>query len=192
MYKNEPIDDTDDIYDADGTTPRTGKITRYNQNGQLTQTIQHENTGLELYRQPNYVTENNNGDVVVSDYESAVVVTERGGRHRFSYTGHPPGSNLGPLGICTDAMSHILVCCKVTETIHILDKNGKYLFHLAGKIQGIGEPVSLSYDVNAHHIWVGSPFIENITENDNLQDEHSPRPDEETLSCSTQAVEWRI
>uniref|UniRef100_K1QZC9 Uncharacterized protein n=1 Tax=Magallana gigas TaxID=29159 RepID=K1QZC9_MAGGI len=93
------------MYDADGT----GKVFRYNKSGQLTQTIQYENTELELYRQPNYVTENNNGDVVVSDYESAVVVTDRGGRRRFSYTGHPPGSNLGPLGICTDAMSHILM-----------------------------------------------------------------------------------
>eukprot|EP00105_Crassostrea_gigas_P041113 XP_019925261.1 PREDICTED: uncharacterized protein LOC105334143 [Crassostrea gigas] len=183
MYSNEPRDDTDDMYDADGT----GKVFRYNKSGQLTQTIQYENTELELYRQPNYVTENNNGDVVVSDYESAVVVTDRGGRRRFSYTGHPPGSNLGPLGICTDAMSHILVCCRITETIHVLDKNGKYLFHLLEEKHGISEPRSLSFDVNARHLCVGSSFIENITEHNNLQDEHTPRPHGESLSCSTQA-----
>lgn len=46
----------------------TGKVTRYNQNGQLTQTIQHDNTGLELYNEPIYLAENNNGDVLVSDF----------------------------------------------------------------------------------------------------------------------------
>uniref|UniRef100_K1QSB8 Uncharacterized protein n=1 Tax=Magallana gigas TaxID=29159 RepID=K1QSB8_MAGGI len=58
--------------------------------------------------EPNYITENNNGDIAVSDYD-AVVVTEREGRHRFSYTGHPAESVLRPRGICTDALSHILV-----------------------------------------------------------------------------------
>nr|XP_034309423.1 uncharacterized protein LOC105317721 [Crassostrea gigas] len=81
---------------------KTGKVTRYNQSGQLTQTIQYHNTGRGLYRRPFYITENNNGDVVVS-VSGAVVVTERGGRHRFSYTGHPSGSVLLPRGIyeCT-------------------------------------------------------------------------------------------
>nr|XP_034309445.1 uncharacterized protein LOC117683739 [Crassostrea gigas] len=96
-----------------------GKVTRYNQSGQLTQTIQHDNKGQGLYRQPLYITENNNGDVVVSDsidyWSGAVVVTERGGRHRFSYTGHPSGSGLRPRGICTDALSHIL-CVMVEPT----------------------------------------------------------------------------
>eukprot|EP00105_Crassostrea_gigas_P036918 XP_019921066.1 PREDICTED: uncharacterized protein LOC105324216 [Crassostrea gigas] len=61
----------------------TGKVTRYNQSGQLTQTIQHDNTGRGLYIVPHYITENNNGDVVVSGSD-AVVVTERGGRHHQS------------------------------------------------------------------------------------------------------------
>lgn len=53
-----------------------GKITRYNQIGHLTQSIQH-NTGVEIYSKPIYITENNNGDVVVSDsgLSGAVVVT---------------------------------------------------------------------------------------------------------------------
>lgn len=65
--------------------PRIGKVTRYNPSGQLTQTIQHDNTGIDLYSIPNYITENTNGDVVVSDLLSAVIVTEREGRHRFTY-----------------------------------------------------------------------------------------------------------
>uniref|UniRef100_K1PWI4 Tripartite motif-containing protein 2 n=1 Tax=Magallana gigas TaxID=29159 RepID=K1PWI4_MAGGI len=135
----------------------TGKVTRYNQSGQLTQTIQHDNTGRRLYRDPHYITENNNGDVVVSDFLSgAVVVTERGGRHRFSYTGHPSGSRLQPWGICTDALSHILVCDDIIKTVQMLDKDGQFLSHLLKKSQEMGGPWGLSYDVNTHRLWVGS------------------------------------
>ncbi|XP_052679274.1 uncharacterized protein LOC128160049 [Crassostrea angulata] len=139
----------------------TGKISRYNQSGQLTQIIQNDNTGLGLYRQPRYITENNNGDVVVSDYNyisisGAVVVTERGGRHRFSYTGPPSGSGLDPCGICTDVLSHILVCDDTTDTVQMLDRNGQFLSHLLIRPSGIFSPRSLSYDVNTHRLWVGS------------------------------------
>uniref|UniRef100_K1Q7V4 Tripartite motif-containing protein 3 n=1 Tax=Magallana gigas TaxID=29159 RepID=K1Q7V4_MAGGI len=136
---------------------KTGKVTRYNQSGQPTQTIQHNNTGQGLYSEPNFITENNNGDVVLSDFASdAVVVTERGGRHRFSYTGHPSGSGLLPCGICTDALSHILVCDDITNTVQMLNKDGQFLSHLLTKSQGMGEPWSLSYDINTHRLWVGS------------------------------------
>nr|XP_034309420.1 uncharacterized protein LOC105321388 [Crassostrea gigas] len=178
----------------------TGKVTRYNQSGQQTQTIQHDNTGRGLYKRPNYLIENNNGDVVVSDYDhgsGAVVVTERGGIHRFSYTGHPSGSGLRPLGICTDALSHILVCDDITDTVQMIDKNGQFLSPLLKKSQEMGGPRSLSYDVNTHRLWVGSwsnnkvCVYRYITRQDALTDEHRPRPDGEAMSSSTSAVEWR-
>ncbi|XP_065929521.1 uncharacterized protein [Magallana gigas] len=217
----------------------TGKVTRYNQSGQLTQTIQHDNTGRGLYRQPNYITENNNGDVVVSDYiypSGAVMVTERGGRHRFSYTGppsgsrldprggrhrfsytgppsgsrldpyggrhrfsytgRPSGSGLNPRGICTDALSHILVWDDITKTVQMLDKDGQFLSHLLTESQEMGEPWDLSYDVNTHRLWVGSGdnnklcVYRYITRQDALTDEHRPRPDGEAMFSSS-AVEWR-
>ncbi|XP_065937610.1 uncharacterized protein [Magallana gigas] len=172
----------------------TAKVTRYNQSGQLTQTIQYHNTGRGLYRVPIYITENNNGDVLVSDWLSAVVVTERGGRHRFSYTGHPSGSVLRPLGICTDALSHILVCDNTTKTVQMINKDGQFLSHLLTKSQEMRLPCGLSYDVNTHRLWVGS-WLHNkvcvyryITRQDALTDEHRPRPDEDTMSSSTPAV----
>ncbi|XP_065939296.1 uncharacterized protein [Magallana gigas] len=187
---------------------KTGKVTRYNQNGQLTQTIQNDNTDLGLYCRPIYITENNNGDVVVSDYwSSTVVVTERGGRHRFSYTGHPSGSVLDPHGICTDALSHILVCDDRTNTVQMIDKDGQFLSHLLTKSQEMGEPCSLSYDVNTHHLWVGSRYYNNkvcvysyIDTQDALTDEetHSSgmeamfsSSDGEAMLSSTPAIEWR-
>nr|XP_034309363.1 uncharacterized protein LOC117683697 [Crassostrea gigas] len=177
----------------------TGKVTWYNQGGQLTQTIQHDNTGRGLYSKPNYITENNNGDVVVSDlykdYKSgAVVVTERGGRHCFSYTGPPSGSGLEPRGICTDALSHILVCDDKTKTVQMLDKDGQFLSHLLTELQEMGEPWGLSYDVNTHCLCVGS--VDNnkvcvyryITRQDALTDEYRPRPDGDGMFSSTSAV----
>ncbi|XP_065929650.1 uncharacterized protein [Magallana gigas] len=173
----------------------TGKVTRYNQSGQLTQTIQYD-TGLGLYSEPRYITENNNGDVVVSD-DGAVVVTERGGRHRFSYTGPPSGSGLWPCGICTDSLSHILLCDYTTKTVHMLDKDGQFLSHLLTKSQETGKPYSLSNDVNTHRLWVGSwnnnkvCVYRYITRQDALTYEHRPRPDGEAMYSSTPAVEWR-
>nr|XP_034309971.1 uncharacterized protein LOC105327789 [Crassostrea gigas] len=176
----------------------TAKVTRYNQSGQLTQTIQHDNTGRGLNREPYCITENNNGDVVVSDLLShAVVVTERGGRHRFSYTGPQSGSVLRPLGICTDALSHILVCDGDTKTVQMLDKDGQFLSHLLTKSQEMGEPWSLSFDVKTHRLWVGSGennkvcVYRYITRQDALTGEHSPRPNGEAMLSSTSAVEWR-
>lgn len=106
----------------------TGKVIRYNQIGKKTQIIHRDNTGEELFSCPHYIADNINGDIVVSDCGSedcgAVEVTTREGIHRFSYTGHPSGSELRPRGICTDVMSHILVCDDFTKTIHILSKDG--------------------------------------------------------------------
>lgn len=137
----------------------TGKVVRYNQAGHLTQTIEHDNTGQELYRFIHFITENNNGDVVVSEFDlfsGAVVVTERGGRHRFTYTGHPPGSDIRPSGICTDAFSNILVCDDKTEAVLILDSDGQFLTYISTQSLQISRPLSLSYDKNTHRLWVGS------------------------------------
>lgn len=137
------------------TDPCTGKVNRYNRIGHLTQTLLKDNKGQEMYREPRYLTENKNGDVVVSDY-TAVVVTEPRGRHRFSYTGHPLGTGLRTCGICTDTLSNILLCDDRTHTVQIIDKDGQFILHLLTESKNIIEPWSLSYNVNTHLLWVGS------------------------------------
>ncbi|XP_062605174.1 uncharacterized protein LOC134266966 isoform X2 [Saccostrea cucullata] len=134
----------------------TGRVNRYSKTGRHIQTIQHDNTGQELYEYPLYITENRNGDVIVSDYWRGVVVTDSRGRHRFSYTGPPSGSGLRPRGICTDALSHILLCDYNTHTVHIIDKDGNYLTEIVTVQYGIDRPYSLSYDDNTRSVWVGS------------------------------------
>ena len=125
-------------------------------------TIPHnDNTPHTLYKDPWYITENNNGDVVVSDYHRhAVVVTSGEGVHRFSYTGPPLGSELLiPRGICTDVMSHILVSDVNTDSIQMLDRDGQFLSYLlTPQSPGIHWPWGLSYDVTDHVLYVGSLY----------------------------------
>ncbi|XP_056007525.1 uncharacterized protein LOC125666278 isoform X1 [Ostrea edulis] len=156
---------------------KTGKVTRYNSSGQHILTIEHDNTGHTLYSVPLYITENNNGDIIVSDRinddRGAVVVKERGGRHRFSYTEPPSGSSLAPWGICTDALSHILVCDDNTHTVQMIDKDGHFLSLLLTRQHGINTPWSLNYDDKTHLLWVGSWYTNTVSVHRYLQRRYS-------------------
>ncbi|XP_062590020.1 uncharacterized protein LOC134251629 [Saccostrea cucullata] len=156
------------------TETATGKVVRYNSTGENIQTIQHDNiTGQGLYSDPMYITENRNGDVIVSDgLRRVVVVTDRDGNYRFSYKGTPSGSVLGPLGICTDALSHILVSVWRTNSVQMLDCDGKYMTEIHTLHHGIYSPFGLSYDDDSHLLWVGSQhstvYIYRVVDTDSL------------------------
>lgn len=112
-----------------------------------------------MYRKPLFITDNKNEDVVVSDHDidsGAVIVTNRKGKHRFSYMGHPLGSELWPVGICTDTLSHILVCDIITDAVQMIDGDGQFPSYLLTKPKEMDKPRSLSYDVNTNSLWVGS------------------------------------
>ena len=141
------------------TYKHTGKVMRYNNTGRHTKTIP-QNTLDNLYRNPRYITENNNGDVLVSDgTHYALVVTTQAGVHRFSYKGPPPSeSGLFPHGVCTDALSHILVCDPASHTVQMLSQDGaflKYLLTIQSSDIVYPLPCGLSYDFHTHCLWVG-------------------------------------
>ncbi|XP_078311363.1 uncharacterized protein LOC111133287 [Crassostrea virginica] len=153
----------DDTY----TRKYTGKVMRCDNTGKRKQTIPHNDytchdlyeLPLYLYGYPWYITENNNGDVLVSDWDrGAVVVTSGEGVYRFFYTGPPSGSRLRPTGICTDVMSHILVSDYKTSTVQMLDRDGQFLSYLlTTQSPGIlNRPEGLSYDITNHILYVGS------------------------------------
>ena len=145
----------------------TGKVARYTNIGELKQTmymyerrISENSTHLKLYCFPHYITENNNGDIVVSDSgKHAVVVTDSEGNLRFSYTG--PRSILSPKGICTDPLSHILLCEGLK--VQIIDKDGHFLAYLLDAQPGMFFPQCLYYDANCHLLWVGSSLNNEIS-----------------------------
>lgn len=135
------------------------KIAQYtidsNELGKLVRTIQYDNAGSELYVGPCYITGNNNGDIVVSDLRNGVVVTNSEGRHRFTFNQDPSVIVISPKGVCTDPMSHILVC--VRQKVMMLDKDGVFLSYILSmplEIMKIAN--SLSFDFNSHCLWVGS------------------------------------
>uniref|UniRef100_A0A8W8JD61 B box-type domain-containing protein n=1 Tax=Magallana gigas TaxID=29159 RepID=A0A8W8JD61_MAGGI len=125
------------------------KVTRYNKTGKEIQNIQRDNKGRELYRYPYYITENINGDICTSDFiKYAVVVVNKSGQHRFSYTGQ--GSEFYPCGICTDLLGHIIVCNSFfgNSTLDIIDQDGQFLSQLLPQ-QEIS-PCCVCVDVESH------------------------------------------
>uniref|UniRef100_K1P7Z8 Tripartite motif-containing protein 3 n=1 Tax=Magallana gigas TaxID=29159 RepID=K1P7Z8_MAGGI len=132
---------------------KEAKVTRYNKTGTEIQNIQSDNKGQKLYRYPYYITENINGDVCVSDcVNDVVVVVDKSGQHRFSYTGQ--GSRFPPYGICTDVLGHILVCDAIRETVHLLNQDGRFLSLLLTQQQGVKSPCSVCVD-DENNLWVG-------------------------------------
>ncbi|XP_052691539.1 uncharacterized protein LOC128169430 [Crassostrea angulata] len=137
------------------------KVTRYNKTGTEIQNIQRDNKGQGLYSTPYYITENINGDVCVSDYiKHAVVVVDKSGQHRFSYTGK--GSKFDPYGICTDVLGHILVCDDISNTVHLLDQDGQFLSLLLTPQQGVKYPISVCVD-DENNLSVGQYIITTVT-----------------------------
>ncbi|XP_078310242.1 uncharacterized protein LOC111135508 isoform X1 [Crassostrea virginica] len=135
------------------TKDKEAKVTRYSKAGKEIQKVQRDNQGQELYRCPKYITENINGDICTSDYDKhAVVVLNKSGQHSFSYTGQ--GSEIWPFGICTDVLGHILVCDIHSNTVHLLDQDGRFLSVILSSQQGIKHPRGLCVD-DENNLYVG-------------------------------------
>uniref|UniRef100_K1Q861 Tripartite motif-containing protein 3 n=1 Tax=Magallana gigas TaxID=29159 RepID=K1Q861_MAGGI len=142
-------------------TDKEGKVTRYNKTGTEIQNIQRDNKGQELYELPHYITENINGDVCVSDWSKpAVVVVDKSGQHRFSYTGQR--SKFKPYGICTDVLGHIMVCDFKSKTVHLLDQDGQFLSLLLTEQLGVYGPRSVCVD-DENNLWVGQCNTNTVT-----------------------------
>jgi hypothetical protein len=146
-----------------------GKVTRYNKTEKELQNIQMDNKGQELYSDPHYITENINGDICVSDHiKQAVVVVNKSGQHRFSYTGQ--GSEFYPYGICTDVLGHILVCngALYNDTVHLLDQDGQFLSTLLTQQHGVYYPRSVCVG-NDNNLYVGQDHSNTVTVYNYLQ-----------------------
>ncbi|XP_062582955.1 uncharacterized protein LOC134244718 [Saccostrea cucullata] len=137
------------------------KFIRYNSKVQPVQTIQYDSSGQQLYREPMYITENHNGDIVVSDRREGVVVTDYKGKYRFTYTGPARGLSFGmfsPHGICVDVLLNILFCIPFNyfQSVYTIDKDGHLLAIISTKKYGVIQALGLGYDEKNHLVLVGS------------------------------------
>ncbi|XP_078310238.1 uncharacterized protein LOC111132730 isoform X2 [Crassostrea virginica] len=138
---------------------KEAKITRYSKTGKEIQNIQRDNQGEEL--NPHYITENINGDICTSAWNKrAVVVVNKSGQHRFSYKGQ--GSKFIPFGICTDVLSHILVCDSYYSTVHLLDQDGEFLSVILSPRLGINSPRGVCVD-DENNLYVGQGNTNTVT-----------------------------
>ncbi|XP_078330870.1 uncharacterized protein LOC144624775 [Crassostrea virginica] len=135
------------------------KIIRY-QEKNIKQEICNDGQGNPVFKDGIYcsllMSENNNGDVCVSDANAnTVVVVDKTGRVRFRYDGTPARreKSFNPRGIVTDALNLIIVADYNNNCLHILDQNGQFLRCVDDC--GLGSPHGLSADSEGR-LWVES------------------------------------
>ncbi|XP_078328787.1 uncharacterized protein LOC111111010 [Crassostrea virginica] len=148
-----------------GTGPQTkNKIIRY-QGQNIKQEINKDGQGNPIFKDGDYslfMSENNNGDVCVSDCNAnTVVVVDKTGRVRSRYDGTTAmrKESFAPRYIVTDALSQIIVTDFNNNCLHILDQNGQFLKCVDDC--GLEKPYGLSVDSEGR-LWVGLLYAREI------------------------------
>lgn len=150
----------------------SNEVRRYNDTKQLVQKINVDEDGIFLFESLFEITENKNGDIIVSDMKKkALVVVDKNGRHRFNYMGRHNESNFNPESICTDIQGNILVCNMhyAEHSIHLVDQAGQFLTCLLKLHYSSHFPIVLCVD-DQHNLYVGQG--KQIVSYKYLTDEH--------------------
>lgn len=135
-----------------------GKLTRYDKTGAKIQDIEVDNDGQTLYRDPVYIAENKNGDIVTADStKHRVVLVDRSGKYRGYYNGQTPNKReFDPHGVCTDVKGQIMVVDYTSGSIHLLNQDLRFRNLLLTKEQHNLIGASALFIDENHHLYVGS------------------------------------
>lgn len=127
--------------------------------GQVKQTIQNKKKHRPLFKDPQYVAENINRDVVVLDDNdpATIVVTTKEGRLRYKY---PDLVHLSHTidrchGIACDNNGCILASDYGNKRIHQIDIDGRFIQFILSEQEGIQLPWGLSID-NKDQLWLSN------------------------------------
>uniref|UniRef100_K1QJ40 Protein wech n=1 Tax=Magallana gigas TaxID=29159 RepID=K1QJ40_MAGGI len=105
------------------------KVVRYSSTGTVLQEIQYDSQGQPLYKQAVYITENVNGDIIITDSEkNAVIAVDRLGIFRYSYSGKD--SDFKALSVAADSVGHVIVTGGIGKKISMLDRDGRFLRYI--------------------------------------------------------------
>uniref|UniRef100_K1PN90 Tripartite motif-containing protein 2 n=1 Tax=Magallana gigas TaxID=29159 RepID=K1PN90_MAGGI len=105
------------------------KVVRYSNNYTVLQEIQYDSHCQPLYRNAYYITENVNRDIIVSDMKkSAVIAVNRLGIFRYSYSGN--NQRFMTNSVASDNFGHVIISDFMETTIHMLDKDGKFMRYI--------------------------------------------------------------
>ncbi|XP_078327084.1 uncharacterized protein LOC111122792 isoform X2 [Crassostrea virginica] len=102
------------------------KVVRYSSTGTVLQEIQYDSQCQPLYQDAYYITENVNGDIIVTDFKMKKVITvDRLGIFRYSYSGGKSATS-----VATDSVGHVYVTDYYGNKIHMLDRDGRFLRYI--------------------------------------------------------------
>nr|XP_034304614.1 uncharacterized protein LOC105321083 [Crassostrea gigas] len=114
------------------------KVVRYSSTGTVLQEIQYDSHCQPLYAKPFHITENVNGDIIVSDLRKKLAIAvDRLGILRYSYAGRD--CNFFPGSVDNDLSGHVIVADFIGDKIHILNSDGRFLRYIVPK-GGINRP----------------------------------------------------
>ena len=109
------------------------KVVRY-AGSTVKQEIQFNVKGDKLYCRADFINENKNLDVVVSDLGARrIVVVDKYGIFRFNYTGNLQSNrykSFGCSGVTTTSKCHIIVADEYNDVLHVIDQNGQFLTYI--------------------------------------------------------------
>lgn len=140
----------DPLYEVD----QVGKVEEYTVSGNKVREISGEDQ--KLYSRPEHITENFNGDIIVSDYNlKKITAVDAHGHFRFSYLGVAKNKSYQflPMDIDTDTLGHVIIADQFRHNIHVIDKDGAFVRLLLTEEAGIKEPHGLCFD-GVDSIWV--------------------------------------
>ena len=105
------------------------KVVRYSGTYSVLQEIQYNSQCQPLYEAAGYITENVNGDIIVSDCKKdAIVVVDRFGIFKYVYSGTNNDLDVGP--VVNDSKGLVFVVDCKGDKIYIFDGDGKFLQYI--------------------------------------------------------------